>query len=338
MTAARIRRSVALLAGAVLLSAGLAVPAPAFGVRTLGISAPSFDFSLSPGGTGKGDLQVLNEGTEPVDVLVYAAEQKIDASGTATYVVPDRNSATSASAGASSWISLKLPPDAKTAGNVPYVSIKPGGSAPVKFDFQVPANASPGDHQVILFFEMFSRPNNGEGAVMAVSGRLGSRVRIRVKGEFVEKVEVAPFSVRSFVIGSKVPYSFTVKNSGNLDERVTAGVEVLDSSEAIVGKASPLSDLPIYASTSKKVAGEIDAPNLGFGQNIVRLTASYKKQGASQPETVVKERTLFAVPLWFVIAVVALVATLLTGTIVWVARRRARRKKASAAQTEPAAA
>ena len=52
-----------------------------------------------------------------------------------------------------------MPEEAKAFGNTPYLELEPADRDPVSFIMQPPSNASPGDHNVVLFFEMFDLPD-----------------------------------------------------------------------------------------------------------------------------------------------------------------------------------
>jgi hypothetical protein len=296
----------ALLLGAALVACAL--PVPAFASRTVGISAPTFDFNVASGQTGSGELYVINDGTEPIKVMVYAANQKTDAKGKITYEVPRPGDV--GNIGPAAWLRIKMPQDSKAFGNTPYVEMAPKQRVLVRFDFEVPPDIPAGDHQVIVFFEMFEFSNTG-GMMAQVSGRVGSRIRIRVQGTFIEKMSVQPFSVRELVIGDAMPWSFVVRNDGNLDKRVTARLALLDSSENELQASTVSSEAPLYARTMSERSGTMSLRNAGIGRYTARLTVTYPKEpdsrGESAPVEIVKDRTVWVLPLWLVIGVVVLV-------------------------------
>ena len=59
----------------------LVLPSVALAKKALGLSASKFDFSALPGKMGRGEVYVINEGTEPIQVRVYAANQVVSPSG-----------------------------------------------------------------------------------------------------------------------------------------------------------------------------------------------------------------------------------------------------------------
>lgn len=309
---ARLRRILAVALAATLCVGLLGIAAPAYAIRTLGLSSPSFDFNVAPGGSGNGDMFVLNDGTEPIRVLVYFSNQKVDATGKVTFQTPNRDSADFLTSPAS-WCQVHLPKDTKSIGNVPYLDLKPKEKVPVKFSFDVPAGVSPGDHQVYLFFEMIDTGSATSGVATSVQGRLGSHLRIRVQGAVNEAMDVRPFTVRQLVIGEGLPWQFTVRNDGNIDERVTSTLSVLDGSENERVKSDVVTGTVVYAKSLAERSGNLSLRDASLGQYTVRLTTVYSDgSGASTgTKTVIKDRTIWVVPLWLAVVLVALVGALL---------------------------
>jgi hypothetical protein len=294
-----------------MLFAGLVGAAsPAFAVRTLGLSSPSFDFNVAPGGTGNGDLFVINDGTEPLRVLVYFSNQTVDAKGQQTFQTPTRDSNVLSSP--ASWCQVQLPKDTKSIGNVPFLDLKPKERVPVKFSFDVPQGVPPGDHQVFLFFEMIDTTSNPSGVATSVQGRLGSHIRIRVQGAVNEALDVRPFTIRQFIIGDGLPWQFTIRNDGNIDENVSSSLVVLDGSENERITSEVVTGTLVYANTLLERAGNLSLKDASLGQFTVRLTTKYSDgSGAgTASKTVVKDRTVWVVPLWLAIVVVAVVGLL----------------------------
>lgn len=313
-----------------------ALPTPAFAVRTLGVSNPKFDFSVGPGGTGKGEVYVINEGDEPFNVMVYAASQVPDGKGGISYKVPKGTE--DFLTNPASWIRIQVPQGTKAIGNVPYLVLKPGTRELVKFDFVVPPTAPPGDHQVLIFFEMFNFPSAQQGAAATIQGRLGSRLHMRIQGDISQKFEVRPFEVRQFVIGDQMPYSFALRNGGNVDTDVQSVLTILDGSENERIRSTTTTQTTLYADSMIERAGVLSLTNTPIGVFTARLTTTYQKEGSTPGQRtatdVVKDRTIYVVPLWLAIAV-AVVVGLLVLWLVWAAGNRSARRKAARSTVAP---
>ncbi len=318
-----IKRIAAALALVLLASAVWATVAAAADERVLSLSASKFGFAAEPGQNGSGEVFVINEGAQPISVRIYAADQVIAEDGSASYVAPgvDPNPLTSPA----SWVTFALPEDAKSTGNIPYVDIEPGGRVPVKFTVEVPENASPGDRQAVLFFEMFSPQGQAEAPTARVSARLGARIQTRVKGEVVEKLDVRPFVMPLYIIGSEPDYTFTVRNEGNIDQRVDARLVVLDRSENERQSSQVLTDTPVYAGSALEKKGVLELQGIAIGPRRVRLVVSYVGD-SGVAKTIEKDQTVWAVPVWLVITLAGLFAVFVLAGV-WGASSRAARKR-----------
>jgi len=323
-----------LLVGLATVMIVAVLPGQAVAEKTLGLSTSKFEFSAGAGQSGAGELLVLNDGDEPLRVLVYSANQHVDEKGEITYEIPNRDSP-GFERDPASWISIKTPTSTKTIGNTPLLDLKPGERVPVKFEFTVPEQVPPGDHQVILFFEMLGDETNTGAATAVIAGRLGARVRIRVQGQIVERMDVQPFSIRNLVIGNAIPYTFIVKNDGNVDKTVTGRIALLDGDENEVASSDVATETTIYANTNSEYTGVIK-PDVAFGRYTARLVVDYFREGSSPgqeiADSVIKDRTIWIIPLWLAIAAIGTVGAVMIYAS-WRQAVRAAERKALAAQT-----
>ena len=313
---------------AMSFAVALALPAGAFATKTLGLSSGTFKFDVSAGKAVGGVVYVSNDGTESIKVLVYASDQKIDPKGSITYTVPSRGDL-SALDQPSTWTQVKMPEDSKSLGNIPYIELKPGQRVPVKFSFTIPPNVPPGDHNVLIFFEMFEMPQAGDGAVSAISGRLGSRITLRVAGEFVKTLEVRPFMVPAFVIGSEVPYRFTVRSEGNIDQRVGARMLLLDRNDEVIVEQTPIDSRIVFAGNNLEATGTALVQKGGIGPHKIRIdVTAVDEEGKALnagKDTITRSRTVWLLPRWLVIALGALLV-LIVARLVWMIALRSARK------------
>ncbi len=312
------RRAQALLAAAVLIVA--LIPGAASGERTLALSTGSFEFNVAAGQSGSGEVIVMNPGDETLDVLIYAGNQVIGPDGKPTFDIPAPGTPGGASNPAS-WLQVRMSKDMRSAGNVPFITLKPKERVPVHFDFTVPEDVPPGDHQILLFFEM--RPpkaSKDSQAQAVVSGRLAARLHIRVKGEVIERLAIKPFVVRTFVVGDAIPYSLAVRNEGNVDKMIEAKVTVISSSGRELLVHDVATETAVYAGAMVEKQGVLKPAATLLGRYTVRLDVHYPREGAQTniPGVISEERTVWAVPLWLAIALVVV----LGGFGMWVSWRQ----------------
>jgi len=306
-----------------------AAPVSAHAVRTLGLSSGTFNFSVPPSGELNGAVVVSNDGDEPLKVMVYAADQVIDDKGAISYVAPTR--ADLATLGnPSTWVRVSMPANSKSIGNIPYLEIKPGKRVPVKFSLSVPPDTTPGDHNVLLFFESFDLPKAGQTVQSVVSGRLGARVTMRVPGELFKKLEVRPFNVPAFVVGGIVPYQFTIRNQGNLDQRIGARVLLLDRGGNEVASQTPIDGRMSFAGSNTEVTGTVLAQGVAIGPRQVRIDVTEVEESGKAvnggKDTITQERTVWLLPLWLLI-VLGAVLLLLVVRGIWVAAAKSTGRK-----------
>lgn len=334
-----LRSARTLLAAVFVVSALLVGPSSALAVRTLGLSAGTFRFDVEAGKKAGGEVTVMNDGTELLTVMVYASDQRVDAKGNVTYQTPTRADLQSLTL-PSSWTTVKMPANSKALGNIPYLELKPGARVPVKFEITVPQSVPPGDHNVIVFFEAFETPESGQVTQSTVAGRLGARVTLRVEGEFVRKLEVRPFNVPAYVIGGRVPFDFTVRNVGNLDQRVGARVLLLDRGGNEIQRRTAIDGLTVFAGTNHEATGTLLAEKMPVGPFQVRVDVSpvddSGKATDSGGNTITQSHDVWLIPYWLIVLAI-IVAVLAFVSVVWllasaIARRRvARAQKAKAA-------
>lgn len=304
---------------------GLGV-AQAFAERTIALSTGTIELSLAQGGSAQDTVMVANNGSEPLKAMVYTSDIRYKKSGEPEYTKPTGD-ASELLRSPASWLDLTFPSNTRVIANTPYVEIKPGQEIPIKFTLNVPAGAAPGDYNAAIFFEMFETSADKSGTSSKVSGRIGTRVSVRVAGDVIDQLELAPFRVRGFVIGDVVPYSFTLANKGNVDKRYSPSLVVLDTSEAERMRTLVESNSVLYAQNSRDYSGVLKLKNASFGSYIVRAEIGYNREtgskpGATVPDKIVKDRTIFVVPTWFVILLIVVLAS----PILWLSVRAGTRK------------
>lgn len=333
-----------LFVGVALTATMISLPASAYAVRTLGLSSGSFKFDVQSGSTVDGEVVVINSGDEPLKVMVYASDQKVDEKGGVTYVAPTRADLASTS-NPSTWVRVSMPANSKSIGNIPYLEIAPGKRVPVKFSLTVPPGIAPGDHNLLLFFESFELPKPGEGAQSVISGRIGSRVTLRVQGDVVEKLEVRPFTVPAFVVGATIPYAFTVRNLGNVDQRVGARTLLLDRNDTEVLKQIPIDGRTVFAGTNMESTGTLVVEKMPIGKYKVRIDVTQVDETGkavnSGKDTITAIRDVWLLPLWLLI-LVAVIIVLVIVRLIWMlsaafTRRKHRRDSAPVASVPEAA-
>lgn len=322
-----------ILATSVLVCAlVVAIPATAFAAQRIGLSSGTFKFEVEDGGSAEGQVVVTNDGDEEVSVLVYSADQSVSDTGDISYEAPTRADITQLDR-PSSWISVSMPKDSKSLGNVPYIVLKPGDRVPVDFVIQVPAGSAPGDHNLLVFFEMFDRQSQAEGAQTVVSGRIGTRITMRVEGEVVERLSLRPFEVPIFVIGSEAPFTARINNEGNVDQRVTMNAYLRNRDGNDLNSSRPIDARLVFARESLEATGVLVADRMPVGPMTLAVEIIPVDDAGSPIDSgqnnITDERQVWFIPMWLLL-VVAAVLVLLVARIIWMFAVRSAKKSQAA--------
>ncbi len=296
-----------------------ALPASAYATRTLGLSAGTFNFEVPASGELTGVVVVSAEGDEAMKVMVYASDQKVDENGEVTYVAPTRADISSLG-NPSSWVRIAMPANSKSIGNIPYLELAPGEKVPVEFSLSVPPDTTPGDHNVLIFFESFDLPEAGETVQSTISGRLGSRITMRVPGELFKKLEVRPFNVPAFVFNGEVPYDFVARNLGNVDQRLGARILFLDRNGNEVASQTPINGRTSFAGSNMPATGTVLAQGTAIGPYTMRLDVTEVdddgKAVNNGKETITQEKSVWLIPFWLLVVAGILIAVIVV-RVIW---------------------
>ncbi len=321
------RSAVLVLVSAV--AALLLAPGTATAEQTIGLSSGTFKFQAAAGQEVRGTVYVSCDGDDPIKVLVYAADQSVSPTGAMSYQAPNRADLTALGSPAT-WTRLRMPSDSKSLGNLPYIELDPGDRIPVSFAVAVPQGTPPGDHNLVIFFEMFRMPEPGTTQAL-VSGRVGARVTLRVKGTLIKRLEVRPFAVPAYVVGGRVPYSFLVRNRGNTNQRVSASVLLLDRNGSESATAQPIAAETVYARENLQAEGEFISSGAPLGPHTVRLrVVPVDDEGRELDEgrdAIELDRAVWMVPLWLVVLLAIVLFALLGRIATGLLRERSRARR-----------
>ena len=178
-----LRTATALIA--VFALAPFAAPSAHAG-ETLALSPVLVEKVLQPGATFTDVVRVINTGTTTVKIDKSVADFYYDARG-AVQFVEEKDPAIGTSS-LKSW--MKIETEAFT--------LAPGDTKVVPYTITVPANAEPGGHYGVLFFNTVPDANVG-GATVVLSGRVGSLVLVEIPGDVKKTGEITSFKVGTLV-------------------------------------------------------------------------------------------------------------------------------------------
>lgn len=164
-----------------------------------GADRDNYSYALDPGGRLDDGLVVVNNGTTPLDLAVYAADAFTTTNGL------DLRTRDQKPTGVGAWVHP----------GTSHVTVQPGQSTDVPFTVSVPADATPGDHV------------GGIVTALTQDGterRVGLRIQLRVGGDLKPNLSVEDLDVR--YSGGDATLTYAIHNTGNaiLAARQTASV------------------------------------------------------------------------------------------------------------------
>ncbi|SIS02047.1 hypothetical protein [Microbacterium sp. RURRCA19A] len=311
-----------LLALAAPASATAADGGVAWTVRTAdnayGTGRANFTYdTVEPGAVISDTMIVVNTGTEPLPLAVYAADAFTASTGEIDVLVdgqPSRDAGT--------WVSVDTTP----------LSLSPGQSAEVPFTITVPVDARPGDHGAGIVTSLTSTDPT---STLSVDRRLGTRITLRVAGELTPAASVSAASARyeaswnPFDSG-RIVVEYALENTGNT--RLT-GAETLATAGLFGARTAPTQLTEVLPGSTVRIAREIPAFSLGWVAGSVDVTPEAVGLGAAPLAPVTAGFSIVAVP-WSLYALLALILAAVLTAVLLVRHRRAAASAAAAAQAD----
>lgn len=323
------------LVGTLLLALALTVPTPAtaadggiaWTVQTAdndhGTGRANFTYDVVDPGTVISDaMTVVNTGTEPLPLAVYAADAFTASTGEIDVLVdgqPSRDTGT--------WVSVDATP----------LALSPGESAVVPFTITVPADARPGDHAAGIVTSLTS---TDPSSTLSVDRRLGTRINLRVTGELAPAAAVSVASARYEASGNpfesgRLVVEYTLENTGNT--RLT-GSETIATAGLLGARSAPTQLTEVLPGSTVVVAREVPVFSLGWVSGSVELTPEAVGLGAA-PLAPVMAGFSVAAPPWSLYALLAAILAAALAAVLIVRRRwNAASNDAAAAGAEAAQA
>lgn len=315
-TAASAASAVSAVSAASAVSAVSAVSAAEGGVawtvqtadNAQGSGRANFTYDVAPGDVLSDAMIVVNTGTEPLPLAVYAADAFTASSGEIDVLVDG-----TPSRGAGTWVAVASPP----------LTLAPGQSAEVPFTITVPADARPGDHAAGIVTSLSS---TDASTTLSVDRRLGTRINLRVAGELAPAAAVAAVSARyeaswnPFASGRLV-VQYAVENTGNT--RLT-GVETIETAGFGGGRSAPTRISEIIPGSTIEVEREIPAFSLGWITGSLSLVPEGVGLGAATLAPVTSDFSVAAVPWSLYVLLLALLGGVLAAVLLVLRARRRR--------------
>jgi hypothetical protein len=194
---------------------------------TFGSGRQNYDYAVKPGDRLDDALVVVNNGTTPIDLVLYSADAFTTETGQLDLRTRDH-----VSTGAGEW--LRLDRD--------RITLQPGESGEIPFTATVPADAAPGDHLGGVVTASASTASGTEP-----ERRVAIRVHFRVGDGFAPSLSVEdlrvdyagdPFSAGDAIV------TYTVRNSGDTTLAAEQSIAVAGPFGSFRVTADPVDDTP----------------------------------------------------------------------------------------------
>lgn len=178
-------------------------------VSALTLSPTKIEVAVDPGQQAIGEIELLND--EGEDKTFYLSFENFEPRGEtgSPYFIGGGE-------GLASWITSEE-----------SVTLKPGERLTVPYTISVPSDAVPGGYFAAIFFGT-QPPATGEGSQVAIGGKVGSLVLLRVNGPIDESGGVLDFMTASnsrFFAALPIHFSYRFNNTGG--DRVVPKGEVV---------------------------------------------------------------------------------------------------------------
>jgi hypothetical protein len=280
---------------------------------------PNLSYESSAGSSIDDAVTVYNFGNVPMIFKIYATDAFNNEAGEFD-VLP----AAKAPVDAGSWVSMP----------VENISLDPGKQVTIPIKIQIPIDAAPGDHVGGVLASNVSKVDNGDGQVVNLDRRTGTRMYIRVGGQLRPELGVTDVSTKyhqsASPLGGNADVSFRVENRGNV--RLSGSPTVSIEGPLGIGttkvKLPPMTELLPGQHVVLK-AHLTGVPTLFVGSTTVAVSPAGSVD-ASTLKAVTGAETSFVPPIFALLVLLALVLLLLVVRAIRRHRRNATQALAAA--------
>ena len=192
-----------------------------FHASALTISPVKMEVAGDPSQILRGELRLFNEQGETK--IFYSSIENFEARGEsgAPYFLPERE-------GLATWI--------RTDGQV---ILKPKEEKTVPFSIHIPKNAAPGGHFAAILWGT-TAPNSNQGGQVAVGGRLGVLILLKVSGDVREGGGLLEFrAIKNFFSSLPITLAYRFNNTGG-DRIIPAGEITINNTFGFVSATLPV--------------------------------------------------------------------------------------------------
>ena len=276
------------------------------------IFSPLLEIEAEPGEEQRGIVKIFNE-TEADLLLVSSIEpfKAGDEDGQPLYLAPEQKYAYL------NWFKLDLD----------SLVLKSHQVVIIPFTVTVPKDATPGGYYAVIFWQ--DVPPQAEKDKVSVSGKVGTLIFLKVKGELIEKGEVLEFKTnpeKKYFWQLPVIFSTRFSNVGNIHLKPSGQIELTNSfGRKVILEINPSQRnvLPQSIRRFEVAWGKSEGGNflvsfwpklkeeisgLAFGQYTATLNLDY---GSSNQQATSQSLSFWLIPIRSIIALLSLIIILI---------------------------
>ena len=201
---------------------------------------------------------------------------------------------------------------ASTGGNF---TLRPGEQKIVTVKINVPANAAGGGYYGAIRFAPASNVN-GPNQTVSLAGSVGSLVLVKVPGDIKEQLNIASFDARvndrpsTFFLKNKdIDAVVRFQNQGNIQEQPFGKILLKNHSGKVLGAYEVNDAQPpgnVLPDSTRKFTVALGNKVGSFGQYKLEGNFGYGTSG----QLLSASTTFYVIPIWMIIAFIAIVALL----------------------------
>lgn len=250
------------VAATVIALSGFSVAHAQFSPRTVSITNPKIEATLSPGATTEGKLAVINDSDTSLSFKASLYDFIVQ-DNLGTPEILKKGTIANLKYSASNWVAVA--PDTFTVG------------AHKRFDFmyyiKIPKNASPGGHYAAIVYQPYNNDKQlGSGA--SVNAQVATLIYIAVPGNVKESAILKQFNAPAFSEYGPIPITTEITNSGDIHFTPKGTITLKDMLGRVI-EESQLPDQNIFPGGVSLLFHNKLGQEFMLGRYQANLTANY---------------------------------------------------------------
>lgn len=275
------------------------------------------EFSVNPGGTAVRTVRVINPISRTMTLYPRVMDFTTDnEKGQPVFYTPkDRTS----SYAISEWVTFSKP----------FIRVAPNEEEKFDVTITAPQNAEPGGHYGAILFSTEEPKLDEDVSQIGVVGLVGTLLLATVPGDITEKLLLEDFDAPVFLMNPPANFSARISNVGNIHSKPVGEIKIRNWSGNVVQTLKVNDGNSNVLPESKRRfdnSWSFDWKTMG------KFTASLALTYGLPEQQLTASRTFIVIPLWLIIAIIALLVII---TVMIITRRRKRTKLKEYVNTIP---